>query len=105
MTHGEAIRRALSDPEVRARVSAAQKQRFADPEVRVRQGEAIRRALADPMVRAKIREGRRRARAARGLWSPPETYAALYRRLSKDIGAAEARRLVEDQMRHDAARQ
>jgi tripartite-type tricarboxylate transporter receptor subunit TctC len=48
------MKRAMADPEVRARKSAAMKRAMADPEVRARKSAAMKRAMADPEVRRRL---------------------------------------------------
>ena len=62
MTRSQARKKALADPEVRARMSEASKKALADPEVRARMSEARKKALADPEVRARIKASRRGAK-------------------------------------------
>jgi hypothetical protein len=57
-----ASKKALADPEVRARMSAARKKAWADPEVRARMSAARKKALADPEVRARIKAARKGAK-------------------------------------------
>ncbi len=58
-----ARKKALADPEVRARMSAASKKALADPEVRARISAASKKALADPEVRARMLAARKKALA------------------------------------------
>ncbi|MBR0683975.1 hypothetical protein GXW74_26140 [Roseomonas eburnea] len=84
----EASKRALADPEVRARMSEASKRAWADPEVRARMSEASKRALADPEVRARMSEARKRAWATRrGYQIPAWVHAAG---LAEDFAAVAA---------------
>jgi hypothetical protein len=58
-----ARKKALADPEVRARMSAARKKAWADPEVRARMSAARKKALADPEVRARMSAASKKALA------------------------------------------
>ena len=60
MTRSQARKKALADPEVRARMSEASKKALADPEVRARMSEARKKAWADPEVRARMTSPRLR---------------------------------------------
>ena len=62
MTRSQASKKALADPEVRARMSAASKKAWADPEVRARMSAARKKAWADPEVRARIKATRKGAK-------------------------------------------
>jgi hypothetical protein len=129
------VARALAqDPAVRAKAGATIREVFTEDRLRKR-GEAVsrqRRAriATDPAFAAKVREAGRqlglaklgasrhgpgspvRMRAGEGVsnrrlaWCPPE-YRDIYRFLLKEkhVPAAEARRMVEDQMRHDGVEQ
>jgi len=66
-----ASKKALADPEVRARMSAASKKAWADPEVRARMSAASKKALADPEVRARMSAARKKA------WADPEVRARI----------------------------
>jgi tripartite-type tricarboxylate transporter receptor subunit TctC len=78
---GDAIRKALANPEARARMSASAKRQWADPETRARIRAAMRKAWSDPAVRARLRP--------QGLPPlPPMTPAQrrLYKKLSAVLG-------------------
>ena len=62
MTRSQASKKALSDPEVRARMSAARKKALSDPEVRARMSAASKKAWSDPEVRARIKATRKGAK-------------------------------------------
>ncbi|QHL91253.1 hypothetical protein GVO57_11075 [Sphingomonas changnyeongensis] len=113
-----------ADPHRAAKVSASLKARFADPEFKARHMERLMAVHKDPVVIEIRREsGRRygaaniattrtpeaRAKAGRSIrqtrsgWCPIDL-RPLYIKLRNTFGAAEARRMIEDQMRTDARR-
>lgn len=67
---GESLKKTLSTPDARARMSAASAA-SATPEVRAKRGESIKRALANPEVRARV------SAAARAALSDPEVQARM----------------------------
>jgi hypothetical protein len=91
--HAAAVKRAMADPEVRARHAAA----MADPEVRARKSAAMKRAMADPEVRARKSAAMKRRWQSKLSWCPPELIDD-YRLLVRHIGAAAARKAIENQL-------
>lgn len=67
---GSSLKKTLSTPDARARMSAASAA-SATPEVRAKRGESIKRALANPEVRARV------SAAARAALSDPEVQARM----------------------------
>ena len=85
MTRSQASKKALADPEVRARMSEASKKALADPEVRARMSEARKKAWADPEVRARMSEARKKALA------DPEVRARMSEASKKALADPEVR--------------
>ena len=96
----QAHKKALADPEVRARMSQARKKAWADPEVRARMSQARKKAMADPEVRARIVTARAGAKGVEipkwvpvDLWDEFAEIAALN---GEEAAASHCRRLKHD---------
>jgi hypothetical protein len=85
MTRSQARKKALADPEVRARMSQASKKAWADPEVRARMSQARKKALADPEVRARMSQASKKA------WADPEVRARISQASKKALADPEVR--------------
>lgn len=90
--------RKCTSPEVFAKIAEARRVACATPEAKARQSEGIKRAFADPRWRAAMSERQKAAMERRWAWCPP-ALRDDYRRLRLALGAAEARRAIEDDMR------
>jgi hypothetical protein len=87
----------------RAKVSAGVRAMFKDPEKSAARREAARQNIQGAWLKScRIKGGRTRSEKMLG-WCPLE-YRDEYGRLRGELGAAEAKRIITDQIKRDAAR-